>query len=104
MEQNKKIGSCQPKILSYKNRTTFEYAGAAGGYLDYLGYPYCRGRIFDTVELDKGQYDSPKEIFWSSRKVLIVIIIIPLLKARVDMTLASFLGLYQLLSQWLQMF
>ena len=72
MEQNKKIGSCQPKILSYKNRTTFEYAGAAGGYLDYLGYPYCRGRIFDTVELDKGQYDSPKEIFWSSGACMMV--------------------------------
>ena len=66
MEENNSIGSCQPKILSYTNKKKFEYAGACGGYLDLLGYPYCRGRIFDFTEEDKGQYDDDKEIFWSS--------------------------------------
>ena len=72
MEQNNKIGSCQPKILSYENRTSFEYAGASGGYIDFLGYPYCRGRIFDTIELDKGQYDTSMEIFWSSGACMMI--------------------------------
>tara|TARA_B100001057_G_scaffold488036_1_gene571715 strand:+ start:3024 stop:4040 length:1017 start_codon:yes stop_codon:yes gene_type:complete len=66
MELNNSIGSCQPKILSYTNKKKFEYAGACGGYLDLLGYPYCRGRIFDFTEEDHGQYDDDKEIFWSS--------------------------------------
>tara|TARA_B100000674_G_scaffold103959_1_gene76069 strand:+ start:168 stop:1184 length:1017 start_codon:yes stop_codon:yes gene_type:complete len=66
MEENNSIGSCQPKILSYTNKKKFEYAGACGGYLDLLGYPYCRGRIFDFTEEDHGQYDDDKEIFWSS--------------------------------------
>ena len=56
----------QPKILDYKNKTHFEYAGAAGGYIDKYGYPYCRGRIFDTIEEDKGQYNDTKTIFWAS--------------------------------------
>lgn len=56
----------QPKILDYKQKTHFEYAGAAGGYIDKYGFPYCRGRIFDTVEADKGQYDDITEIFWAS--------------------------------------
>ena len=56
----------QPKILDYKNKDYFEYAGAAGGYIDKYGYPYCRGRIFDTVEKDLGQYDDNREIFWAS--------------------------------------
>ncbi len=56
----------QPKILSYKNREMFEYAGAGGGFIDRLGYPYCRGRIFETVEADKGQYDDIVDIFWAS--------------------------------------
>jgi len=72
MEENNNIGSCQPKILSYENRNLFEYAGAAGGYIDFLGYPYCRGRIFNTLELDKGQYDSSKEIFWSSGACMMI--------------------------------
>ena len=57
MERNPDIGACQPKIKSYRERDKFEYAGAAGGYLDRLGYPYCRGRLFDSVETDHGQYD-----------------------------------------------
>lgn len=65
-EENKKVSIIQPKILDYKNKTKFEYAGGAGGFIDKLGYPYCRGRIFDVVEEDKGQYDNESEIFWAS--------------------------------------
>ena len=50
MDSHTEVAACQPKILDYKNKEYFEYAGAAGGYLDFLGYPYCRGRIFDTLE------------------------------------------------------
>ncbi|WP_178985439.1 glycosyltransferase family 2 protein [Winogradskyella helgolandensis] len=56
----------QPKILDYKNKSLFEYAGAAGGFIDKYAYPYCRGRIFDTIEEDKGQYNDTKTIFWAS--------------------------------------
>lgn len=56
----------QPKILNFRKRDHFEYAGAAGGFIDRLGYPYCRGRIFDSLEKDKGQYDDTKEIFWAT--------------------------------------
>lgn len=56
----------QPKILDYKSKAHFEYAGAAGGFIDRLGYPFCRGRIFNTLEEDKGQYDDNSEIFWAS--------------------------------------
>jgi GT2 family glycosyltransferase len=56
----------QPKILDYKNKDYFEYAGAAGGFIDQYGYPFCRGRIFNTLEKDLGQYDSNQEIFWAS--------------------------------------
>ena len=56
----------QPKILSYKKKTHFEYAGAAGGFIDKFGYPFCRGRIFDTIEADKGQYNINSEVFWAS--------------------------------------
>ncbi|MFN3753871.1 glycosyltransferase family 2 protein [Flavobacterium sp.] len=60
------IGIIQPKILDYKNKAYFEYAGAAGGFIDQYGYPYCRGRIFETIEKDNGQYDDEREIFWAS--------------------------------------
>lgn len=56
----------QPKILDYKNKEYFEYAGGAGGFLDRFGFPFCRGRIFDTIEKDNGQYDNDIEIFWAS--------------------------------------
>jgi hypothetical protein len=56
----------QPKILDYKNKKKFEYAGAAGGFIDAFGYPFCRGRIFENLEFDKGQYDDSIEIFWAS--------------------------------------
>lgn len=56
----------QPKILDYKNKSYFEYAGAAGGFIDKFAYPYCRGRIFDSIEQDKGQYNDTRTIFWAS--------------------------------------
>lgn len=62
----------QPKILDYKNKEYFEYAGAAGGFIDQLGYPFCRGRIFDTVEKDEGQYNDEIEIFWASGACLAI--------------------------------
>ncbi|NNC70207.1 MAG: glycosyltransferase family 2 protein, partial [Flavobacteriaceae bacterium] len=65
-KENPKIAAIQPKILDYKNKVKFEYAGAAGGYIDSLGYPYCRGRIFTSLETDNGQYDTNKDIFWAS--------------------------------------
>ena len=72
MESDQQIAAVQPKILSQKNKRKFEYAGAAGGYLDMLGYPFCRGRIFDSVEVDKGQYDEVQEIFWASGAALFI--------------------------------
>lgn len=66
MESDPEIAVAQPKILSYSNKQLFEYAGAAGGYLDLFGYPFCRGRIFDSVEPDDGQYETESEIFWAS--------------------------------------
>ncbi len=65
-ENELEIGIIQPKILDYKNKDYFEYAGAAGGFIDQLGYPFCRGRIFDTIEKDNSQYDDEREIFWAS--------------------------------------
>lgn len=67
-----KIAVIQPKILDYKKKTHFEYAGAAGGFIDRLAYPYCRGRIFNTLEEDHGQYDDDKEIFWASGACLAI--------------------------------
>ena len=66
LESDESFGTCQPKIKSYHNKKKFDYAGGSGGYLDFLGYPFCRGRIFDSIEEDSGQYDDKKEIFWSS--------------------------------------
>ena len=66
MEAHPEAGACQPKILADRQRDTFEYAGASGGFIDRHGYPYCRGRLFATCEQDKGQYDEPIEIFWAT--------------------------------------
>jgi GT2 family glycosyltransferase len=66
MKANPDIAACQPKILSYKQKDQFEYAGAAGGFIDYLGYPFCRGRIFQSLEKDEGQYDDSIPVFWAS--------------------------------------
>lgn len=73
MEEHPEAGAAQPKIRSYHHPERFEYAGAAGGMLDKLGYPYCRGRVFETVEEDKGQYDDGAfEVAWASGAALIV--------------------------------
>ena len=72
LESNKQYAIAQPKLLMYDQRDTFEYAGAAGGFIDKFGYPFCRGRIFNTVEKDQGQYDDPCEIFWASGAAMFV--------------------------------
>ncbi len=72
MEQHPDTGACQPKILSDAERTSFEYAGAAGGFLDSNGFPYCRGRVFGDVEPDSGQYDTVADIDWASGACLMV--------------------------------
>ena len=65
-KNDENIGVLQPKILDFKNKTKFEYAGAAGGFLDFFGYPYCRGRIFNDIEKDKNQFNKISDIFWAS--------------------------------------
>ncbi|MBR1801330.1 MAG: glycosyltransferase family 2 protein [Bacteroidaceae bacterium] len=72
MDAHPDVAACQPKLRAEHTRTHFEYAGAAGGYLDTLGYPYCRGRLFDTVEEDRGQYDTVADIFWATGAALLV--------------------------------
>ncbi len=72
MESHPEAGACQPTIRSLVEPDKFEYAGAAGGFLDRHGYPYCRGRIFDNVETDRGQYDTPMQVFWASGAALMV--------------------------------
>jgi len=72
MDMHPNVGACQPKIRSFASRDSFEYAGAAGGYIDSLGYPFCRGRIFETLETDHGQYDDTCEIFWASGSCMVV--------------------------------
>ncbi len=72
METNKSIAACQPKIKSYYNKHLFEYAGAAGGFIDKFGYPFCRGRILDNLEEDNNQYDDTREIFWATGACLFV--------------------------------
>lgn len=72
MESDASIAVAQPKILSYAKKRRFEYAGAAGGWMDTLGYPFARGRVFDLVEKDKKQYDAVEEIFWASGAAMVV--------------------------------
>jgi GT2 family glycosyltransferase len=72
MDAHPEVAACQPKIRSERNKSFFEYAGAAGGYLDKYGYPFCRGRIFDVVEEDKGQYDTIQPIFWATGAALFI--------------------------------
>ncbi|GAA3790536.1 glycosyltransferase family 2 protein [Corallibacter vietnamensis] len=71
-KNNPNTAIIQPKIKDYKNKTHFEYAGAAGGFIDKYGYPYCRGRIFDTIEEDKNQYNDTTTIFWASGACLFI--------------------------------
>ena len=70
--KNKEIGILQPKLLDYYQPNKFEYAGAAGGFLDILGYPFCKGRIFFNVEEDLGQYDEDQKVFWASGACLFI--------------------------------
>lgn len=72
LEKDKANAACQPKILGYKNKALFEYAGAGGGWLDVFGYPFARGRIFDICEEDKTQYDKTEEIFWASGAAMVI--------------------------------
>ncbi len=65
-KKNRKTGIVQPKLLDFKDKSKFEYAGAGGGFVDFMGYPFCRGRIFMELEKDKGQYDDSANIFWAS--------------------------------------
>jgi GT2 family glycosyltransferase len=72
MDTHPEVAACQPKIRSERNKEYFEYAGAAGGYLDKYGYPFCRGRIFDVVEKDEGQYDTVSSVFWATGAALLI--------------------------------
>ena len=72
MEQHPKVAACQPKLMDWKQKSDFEYAGAAGGFIDRYGYPFCRGRIFDQVETDKAQYDAVVPLFWATGAALMV--------------------------------
>lgn len=72
MDANPDVAACQPKLLSIYNRNNFEYAGACGGFIDKYGYPFCRGRIFDTVEEDRGQYDTVMDILWATGAALMI--------------------------------
>ena len=72
MDAHPEVAACQPKIRSELQKTYFEYAGAAGGYLDKYGYPFCRGRVFETVEEDKGQYDTVQSVFWATGASLFI--------------------------------
>ena len=72
LDKNEEIAICQPKILDYSRKEYFEYAGAAGGYLDILGYPFCRGRVFNNIEKDSNQYNDSREIFWASGACMMI--------------------------------
>ena len=72
MQAHPRVAACQPKILSYHNKNMFEYAGAAGGWIDAYGYPFSRGRVFDVCEADHHQYDSIENIFWASGASLFI--------------------------------
>lgn len=72
MDAHPEVAACQPKLLNQRKKSFFEYAGAAGGYLDKYGYPFCRGRIFDAVEEDSGQYDTSVPVFWVSGAAMFI--------------------------------
>ena len=72
MDTHSQVSACQPKLMAYHQKDEFEYAGAMGGYLDRYGYPYCRGRIFDTIEKDHGQYDTDVPLLWATGASLMV--------------------------------
>src|SRR5688572_5890050 len=72
LDNHPDIAAVQPKVLSYTSKNKFEHAGAAGGFIDALGYPFCRGRIFDNIEEDRGQYNDEREIFWATGACLMI--------------------------------
>ncbi|WP_019987910.1 glycosyltransferase family 2 protein [Rudanella lutea] len=72
MDANPRVAACQPKIRDFNRRDLFEHAGAAGGYIDYLGYVFCRGRVFATFEPDRGQYNDNRRVFWATGACLVV--------------------------------
>lgn len=72
MDAHDEVAACQPSLLSYVDKMRFEYAGAAGGFLDRYGYPFCRGRIFETVEIDDGQYDRVVPVLWATGACLFI--------------------------------
>ena len=72
MDTHQEVAACQPKLLSYVDKGRFEYAGAAGGYIDRFGYPFCRGRVFDSVEADNGQYASVQQVLWATGACLFI--------------------------------
>ena len=72
LDSNPEVAVVQPKLLSFAHKNQFEYAGACGGFLDYLGYPFCRGRVFEYLEEDNGQYDNAMEVFWATGAALFV--------------------------------
>ena len=72
LDAHEDIAACQPKLLSIFDRDSFEYAGASGGFIDRLGYPFCRGRLFETVEQDNGQYDDPTDVHWATGAALMI--------------------------------
>ncbi len=87
MERNNKIAACQPKILSYYQKDHFEYAGAAGGWIDEFGYPFSRGRLFDDCEKDTGQFNDNAEVFWATGAAMFV-------QSRVFKNLGGFDGFF----------
>ena len=72
MDNHPEVAACQPKLLSMANKEKFEYAGASGGFIDRLGYPFCRGRVFETVENDNGQYDTKAEVMWATGACFVI--------------------------------
>ena len=72
LDHDPTVAAVQPKVLSYHNKNKFEHAGAGGGFIDVLGYPFCRGRIFDYVEEDQGQYNDQREVFWATGACLMI--------------------------------
>lgn len=72
MDANPEFAACQPKLRALRKRDEFEYAGASGGFIDKFGYPFCRGRLFDTVEKDEGQYDDTREVMWATGAALMI--------------------------------
>ena len=72
MDSHPQVAACQPKLLAEYDKDMFEYAGACGGFLDKFGYPFCRGRIFETVERDNGQYDYQQEVLWATGACMMI--------------------------------